>query len=111
MSYAECFRNKWPNFGIVFYAIPQFGHPFLNTLYIRVTCVRARVCVYVCVIASLRVIVRSCAYSRVNVRDNGTKRNCRFNLREKQRRILSRVRRESCSNRCEKMLDESEIEY
>lgn len=44
MSYAECFRNKWPNFGIVFYAIPQFGHLFPNTLYIRVTCVRVVAC-------------------------------------------------------------------
>lgn len=62
MSYAECFRNKWPNFGIVFYAIPQFGHLFLNTLYIRVTCVRVCDCVVACNCAIVCVQSRKCAW-------------------------------------------------
>lgn len=62
MSYAECFRNKWPNFGIVFYTIPQFGHLFLNTLYIRVTCVRVCDCVVACNCAIVCVQSRKCAW-------------------------------------------------
>lgn len=74
MSYAECFRNKWPNFGIVFYIIPRFGHLFLNTLYISVTCVRARVCVCDCVVACNCAIV--CVQSlKCACQWNETKRN------------------------------------
>lgn len=62
MPYAECFRNKWPNFDIVFYAVPQFGHLFLNTLYIRVTCVRVCDCVVAYNCAIVCVQSRKCAW-------------------------------------------------